>query len=369
MSNQTPTPRPAPRRGGAKHAKPGAGRANLAFVLLTVLLLAAGGTSAAWAAGRIVNPAGQQGSFAALPVYNVIGQRTDRLEFWPRARYHDLARSSGAQEPVSPEQALEDSGVRTLLLNLMGTCTPVLSLSGREDAGSTVTGYTYYAGSIGCDFYDDVPVTLLCDSTTAYPVYQGVLNVSTGRGGSADQLCCTALITPDDSMTPATEEQYQQAYQTILEHLMLLTGGTDSAPYYSGGPLAGVLYTMIDQLPSLLLTDRTDGEAPDITREQTAEASSSSAMIILDLLEQLFVQNITLDDLPPWEVLGMAEPDRSDPEAMERFLQEYFRSVFWLDLQILRQDGCYLLLFQNGTNVLGIYYDPLLQTYTGFGIQ
>ena len=354
-----------PRRGAAKRPRPGALRANLAFGLLTVFILAAGGASSAWAASRIVNPAGQRGSFAALPVYNVIGQRTDRLEFWPRARYHDLARSNGSQESFSPQLALDATGFQELLLNMLGSCAPVLSLSGREEANSEeVTCYTYYAGNIACRFYDDVPVVLLCDSTSEYPVYQGVLNVSTGRGSSADQLCYTALITPDESMTPATEEQYQQAYQTILEHLMLLVGDTSNTPYYTYGPLADVLYTFIDQFPNA-------AGAPDMPAwESSSEAAAPSVENTLNLFEQwFFIQADVENDISPWEKLGMAEPDRSKPEEVERFLQEYFRMVYLIDLQILRQDDCYLVLFQNDINVLGFYYDPLLKAYTGFGIQ
>ena len=65
----------------------------------------------------------------------------------------------------------------------------------------------------------------------------------------------------------------------------------------------------------------------------------------------------------------MKKPDQKNPEALERFLQEYYQRVYFLDLQILRQDGCYLILLQSDYNVLGFYYDPLLKTYTGFGIQ
>ena len=209
-----------------------------------------------------------------------------------------------------------------------------------------------------------MPVVLLCDSTSEYPVYQGVLNVSTGRGSSADQLCYTALITPDESMTPATEEQYQQAYQTILEHLMLLVGDTGNTPYYTYGPLADVLYTFIDQFPNA-------AGAPDMPAwESSSEAAAPSVENTLNLFEQwFFIQADVENDISPWEKLGMAEPDRSKPEEVERFLQEYFRMVYLIDLQILRQDDCYLVLFQNDINVLGFYYDPLLKAYTGFGIQ
>ena len=353
-------------RGAAKRPRSGALRANLAFCLLTVFILAASGASSAWAAARIANPSGQLDSFAALPVYNVIGQRTDRLEFWPRARYHDLARANGYPLPFTAQQALEETGFQELLLNLIGSCTYISSLSGLEEAGQMAC-YSYYTDSVICRFYDDIPVQLLCEGGTEPFVYQGVLNASSGRGNGTDQLCYTALITPDDSMTPATEEQFQQAYQTILEHLMLLTGDTGSAPYYSCGPLNTALSIVSALFP--YVADYANSVEEAIAWENASDSGYPSVMSTLNLIDQLLTQINMANELSPCEWMGVAEPDRSDPEEVERFLQNYFRDVLFLDLQILRQDDCYLILFQSSTNVLGLYYDPLLKTYTGFGIQ
>lgn len=354
------------RRGAAKRPGSGTLRANLAFALLTVFILAAGGASSAWAAGRMVNPAGQQDSFAALPVYNVIGQRTDRLEFWPRARYHDLARANGYPLPFTPQQALEETGFEELLLNLMASCTYVSSLNGLTES-DRMGCYSYYTDSVICRFYDDVPVQLVREDGAEPFVYQGVLNASSGRGNGTDQLCYTALITPDDSMTPATEEQFQQAYQTILKHLMMLTGDTGGAPYYSCGPLNTAISVFPILFPYVMDSANTADEAA--AWEDTWGNGYSSVTGTLHQIEQWYEEANLTYDMPPWERLGVSEPDRSDPEAMERFLQNYFRDALFVDLQILRQDDCYLILFQFGTSVLGLYYDPLLQTYTGFGIQ
>ena len=353
-----------PRRGAAKRAKPGALRANLAFGLLTVFILAAGGTSAAWAAGRIVNPAGQQDSFAALPVYNVIGQRTDRLEFWPRARYHDLARANGYPLPYSPQQALEETGFLDLLTMLMNTCVPVSDISGISERSDDMACYSYYTDNVICRFYDNIPVQVQCGDNTEFSVYQGVLNVSSGRGNGTDQLCYTAVITPDSSMTPATEEQYEEAYRTILDDLTMLAGDPGSAPYYSCGPLSNALYSFVPWFPYVA-----QAVAEPIAEEPSSEISYSSARATLDLFERLFISNNKASDVSPWEEQGMKKPDQKNPEALERFLQEYYQRVYFLDLQILRQDGCYLILLQSDYNVLGFYYDPLLKTYTGFGIQ
>ena len=47
--------------------------ANLAFVLLTVLILAAGGTCAVRASSLLTTPSDQIGPFDSLPAYNVNG--------------------------------------------------------------------------------------------------------------------------------------------------------------------------------------------------------------------------------------------------------------------------------------------------------
>lgn len=356
----------------ARPAAPRQRRANLLFAGLTTLILVAGGAGAAGATITITTPSGQVDSFAAMPVYNVIGQRTDRVEFWPRARYHELARASGYPLPYTPQQALDESNCWGALYNMIGSCLDLRDLTALEQtANSSMACYSYQTDNVNCRFYDNVPVQITYNSENGLNSYQGLLNTSLGKGLDNDQLCLTALITPASSMPPATEEQYQQAYQTILEHLMQLTGdrpeetypADTNVPYYSDGPIVWLLTFM---------QDRTAYPFPiNDVGEATAVDSSSAWLTITQF------SNLLLDDswkgqsvyLPPWEQIGMAEPDRNDPEAVERFLQEYFQQMYSIDLQILRQENCYLILFQQYDSVVGLYYDPLLQTYTGFGIQ
>lgn len=347
-------------------------RANLLFVALTVLILAAGGAGAAVATIKISTPSGQVDSLAAMPVYNVIGQRTDRVEFWPRARYHDLARASGYPLPYTPQQALDESSSWEILYNMIGFCLNIRDLTGLEQGESnSMACYAYQSDSVICRFYDDVPVQITYDGDNGFSNYQGLLNTSLGKGLNTDQLCLTALITPASSMTTATEDQYQQAYLDILQHLIQLTGEhpegayPDDAeiPYYSDGPLAGILPILQETLLFSIPVD---------SPSEAMEVGSSSALSTITKFS-----NILLDDswkgqsvyLPPWEQINMAEPDHTDSASMERFLQEYFQQIYSVDLQILRQENCYLILFQQDDSVLGLYYDPLLRTYTGFGIQ
>lgn len=270
--------------------------ANAAFALLTVLILAVGGAGAVWASSRLTTPSDQIGSFDSLPVYNVIGQRTERVEFWPRARYHDRAQAMGYPLPYTPRQAFEENNASLILQNLIlySNFDQELTLSLSSQLQDTFACYSYANDNVVCRFYDNIPIQIADSQAPDTPIYQGVINSSSGRMISTGRYCYSALITPSAAMDAPTEEQYRQAYGTLLEQLL---------------------------------------------------------------------------ELPPWEQINWPEPNPNDPEAVERFLQEYYSTMYNIDLQILRQDGCYLVLFQISEHTLGLYFDPLLQAYTGFGLQ
>lgn len=365
-------PRPQrPRRSkspGSAHRRPL--WANAAFALLTVLILAVGGTGAVWASSRLTTPSGQVGSFDSLPVYNVIGQRTERVEFWPRARYHDRAQAMGYPLPYTPRQAFEENNARQILQNLILYSNfdqePTLSLSSQlQDAFAC---YSYASDNVVCRFYDNIPIQIAPTGEGTTPIYQGVINSATGRMISTGRYCYSALITPSAAMDAPTEEQYRQAYKTLLEHLLQLAGGgRQEAPYYCNGPLVWVLSTLQADFPSTVITGLGTGEEEDVEGEFSYTYSTLEwfCSTLLDNSQK----NEQLLELPPWEQINWPQPDPDDPEAMERFLQEYYTTMYAIDLQILRQDGCYLLLFQLADRTLGLYFDPLLQVYTGFGVQ
>lgn len=344
--------------------------ANLAFVLLTVLILTAGGTCAVRASSLLTTPSNQIGSFDSLPVYNVIGQRTERVEFWPRARYHDRAQAMGYPLPYTPRQAFEENNASLILQNLIlySNFDQELTLSLSSQLQDTFACYSYASDNVVCRFYDNIPIQIADSQAPDTPIYQGVINSSSGRMISTGRYCYSALITPSAAMDAPTEEQYRQAYGTLLEQLLQLAGGGhQEAPYYCDGPLVWVLSTLQADFPSTVITGLGTGE------EEYAEGEFSYTYSTLEwfcstLLDN-FQKNEQLLELPPWEQINWPEPNPNDPEAVERFLQEYYSTMYNIDLQILRQDGCYLVLFQISEHTLGLYFDPLLQAYTGFGLQ
>ena len=344
--------------------------ANAAFALLTVLILAVGGAGAVWASSRLTTPSDQIGSFDSLPVYNVIGQRTERVEFWPRARYHDRAQAMGYPLPYTPRQAFEENNASLILQNLIlySNFDQELTLSLSSQLQNTFACYSYASDNVVCRFYDNIPIQIADSQAPDTPIYQGVINSSSGRMISTGRYCYSALITPSAAMDAPTEEQYRQAYGTLLEQLLQLAGGGhQEAPYYCDGPLVWVLSTLQADFPSTVITGLGTGE------EEYAEGEFSYTYSTLEwfcstLLDN-FQKNEQLLELPPWEQINWPEPNPNDPEAVERFLQEYYSTMYNIDLQILRQDGCYLVLFQISEHTLGLYFDPLLQAYTGFGLQ
>lgn len=344
--------------------------ANAAFALLTVLILAVGGAGAVWASSRLTTPSDQIGSFDSLPVYNVIGQRTERVEFWPRARYHDRAQAMGYPLPYTPRQAFEENNASLILQNLIlySNFDQELTLSLSSQLQNTFACYSYASDNVVCRFYDNIPIQIADSQAPDTPIYQGVINSSSGRMISTGRYCYSALITPSAAMDAPTEEQYRQAYGTLLEQLLQLAGGGhQEAPYYCDGPLVWVLSTLQADFPSTVITGLGTGE------EEYAEGEFSYTYSTLEwfcftLLDN-FQKNEQLLELPPWEQINWPKPNPNDPEAVERFLQEYYSTMYNIDLQILRQDGCYLVLFQISEHTLGLYFDPLLQAYTGFGLQ
>lgn len=344
--------------------------ANAAFALLTVLILAVGGAGAVWASSRLTTPSDQIGSFDSLPVYNVIGQRTERVEFWPRARYHDRAQAMGYPLPYTPRQAFEENNASLILQNLIlySNFDQELTLSLSSQLQDTFACYSYANDNVVCRFYDNIPIQIADSQAPDTPIYQGVINSSSGRMISTGRYCDSALITPSAAMDAPTEEQYRQAYGTLLEQLLQLAGGGhQEAPYYCDGPLVWVLSTLQADFPSTVITGLGTGE------EEYAEGEFSYTYSTLEWFCSTLLDNSQkieqLLELPPWEQINWPEPNPNDPEAVERFLQEYYSTMYNIDLQILRQDGCYLVLFQISEHTLGLYFDPLLQAYTGFGLQ
>ncbi len=344
--------------------------ANAAFALLTVLILAVGGAGAVWASSRLTTPSDQIGSFDSLPVYNVIGQRTERVEFWPRARYHDRAQAMGYPLPYTPRQAFEENNASLILQNLIlySNFDQELTLSLSSQLQDTFACYSYASDNVVCRFYDNIPIQIADSQAPDTPIYQGVINSSSGRMISIGRYCYSALITPSAAMDAPTEEQYRQAYGTLLEQLLQLAGGGhQEAPYYCDGPLVWVLSTLQADFPSTVITGLGTGE------EEYAEGEFSYTYSTLEWFCSTLLDNSQkieqLLELPPWEQINWPEPNPNDPEAVERFLQEYYSTMYNIDLQILRQDGCYLVLFQISEHTLGLYFDPLLQAYTGFGLQ
>lgn len=347
-------------------------RANLAFVLLTVLILAAGGTCAVRASSLLTTPSDQIGSFDSLPVYNVIGQRTERVEFWPRARYHDRAQALGYPLTYTPRQAFEENNASLILQDLLNYSNfdQQLTLSLSSQLQDTFACYSYASDNVVCRFYDNIPIQIAPTGDGTTPIYQGVINSATGRMISTGRYCYSALITPSAAMDAPTEEQYRQAYGTLLEQLLQLAGGGHEAPpYYCDGPLVWVLSTLQADFPSTVPVDL--GADAAEAAEWTGDFSSAYSVLegFCSTLLDNFQKNEQLLELPPWEQINWPEPNPNDPEAVERFLQEYYSTMYNIDLQILRQDGCYLVLFQISEHTLGLYFDPLLQAYTGFGLQ
>lgn len=317
-------------------------RPRCRFLPLTLGLLAGSGLCLFALAQWIILPERQVGSLAALPAYNVVGQRADRADFWAVAQYHNAL----------PREKLQGSSPFAVnALSQLDRLFPLNDLirsraSGFLTAPETSTEPAWYHTNtfqmLTCIFWDDVPA-LYSDSRTGEAL-PGHLELSLGRSAASEQqpLCFTLVFLPDE--TP-DEQDFAAAYGSVVDDLQQLCAGRLNTLHTLEELLAGMDHTCFLDPYSF---------------------SSPQARNLTDLAAQM---GVLLQELYQQ---GNFPYDLSDPAQADALLQQYFQERS-CTLQILRLENCYLVLIgtqlDGGTATLGIYYSPVLESWCGIGLQ
>ena len=311
------------------------------FVPLTLGLLAGSGLCLFALAQWIIRPDLQVGSFAALPAYNVVGQQTDRADFWARAQYHNAT----PQYPIqtTPLFALDSLSRMEQLFpldQLLYSRAPG-SLTVPDTSVKSAWSHTNTFQLLTCIFWDDVPAIYSTHSGLTYP---GCVELSLGCSMVNDQqpLCFTLLFLPDES---PDEQAFEAAYGRVVDDLQQLGGGQMNS-----------FHTLEDLLSNL----------DPVAFQGNYWLSSLQARNLTELAGQMSSLLLEL------YLNGSFPYDLADPAQADALLQEYFRERS-CTLQILRLEECYLVLISteldSGTATLGLYYSPVLKTWCGIGLQ
>lgn len=323
-----------------KKAAPGARRTR--FVPLTLGLLAGSALCLFAMAQWIIRPDLQVGSFAALPAYNVVGQQTDRADFWARAQYHNATPQTPIQTtPLFALDALSRMEQLFPLDQLLYSRTPG-TLTVPDTSVKSAWYHTNTFQLLTCTFWDDVPAIYSTHSGQTYP---GCIELSLGRSVVNEQqpLCFTLLFLPDEA---PDEQAFEAAYSSVVDDLQQLCAGKLNSFH--------TLEDLLGNLDPAAFEGEPGWFAPLQARNLTGLAGQMSSLLL-----ELYLN-------------GSFPYDLADPAQADALLQEYFRERS-CTLQILRLEDCYLVLISteqdSGTATLGLYYSPVLKTWCGIGLQ
>ena len=310
----------------------------LRFAALLMVLLACSSLCLFFLAQWLILPGAQVGSLPALPAYNIAGQQNDQASFWTMARYHDLPPTTFKNQPFFAVDALSRLDSHQHLEQIMqsgGMC----SLRAAEGATTSFWNYDDLLQEVSCQFIDDISCTYSDATGREIP---GVVNLSMGwsSGFLPLPVCYTALFQPRQR---AEEEAFEKAYASLVNDLQLLCSGSMNT-FHS-------VETMLSTVESEPFEDA--GMTAQ-SAESLAELSSNMAYALSDLYQT--------------GTFPVDQTSSEDPKRTEVRLQEYC-SQQGLSLQILRLEEFYLLLLDNGSYSLGLYYSPVLETWCGLGLQ
>ncbi len=351
---------PRPGRKKPSPAKSGKGSSHTSrFALFSAAVLACSALASFLAANAIIQPSGQIGQMAALPAYNVIGQRAETMEFWARAQYHEQVDQSEAPGSYVASELFPYAGAQDMMERLLALqqSPQGLPLSPSPRGYSSAPQHIYDERMrIHCCFIDDLPLAILPGDQSGKI---GQLDVSVGTSTENTFPFCYTILFTSGGPAP-TEEQFAQAYQNILEDLLLLAG----YPEEKACSLWAILSLLMDSGP--FPDDLTDAATRD-----TLDVMNSAFQITVS---QLLAPGQEARD-NGW---GSLDPsglfsrfDISDPASQEAYLQSLF-DYFSVDLQIIQLERNFLVLFNCSRAsgcVLGMYYDPILQIWSGLGFQ
>ena len=383
------------RRPGAAPARPASARARRTRerdegrgvqrkVLATGAAILLAGTAATFLLEQaVLAPRRQVRAESSLPVYSAVGQRTDDVSFWPWIFYAEQAGQTPTLFPMEGDAYTAEMLV-TLVDALLG--------GGVEMETSSLVTESYTDARSSCLYLRDLPV--LWTPPDGDEAKNLTLNMAYGGGSDPALTFGMAMSFVLKSEETPTEAQLEAAYRQVLLDLWFQCGAVgwlmDSATaseVISATSAPADVASEPEETPASQPLGTEDGSLSDEALRRLQASARLPIESLLDRLAAPLTEALATDFFLQWPAgLGpdtsLWPPENSpDPAALaggtmsetdthkleQRLQQQY--AEYGMELQVVTLSDSVLVLFSGGGSTMGLYYDPVLEKWSGIAIQ
>lgn len=383
------------RRPGAAPARPASARARRTRekdegrgvqrkVLATGAAILLAGTAATFLLEQaVLAPRRQVRAESSLPAYSAVGQRTDDVSFWPWIFYAEQAGQTPTLFPMEGDAYTAEMLV-TLVDALLG--------GGVEMETSSLVTESYTAARSSCLYLRDLPV--LWTPPDGGEAKNLTLNMAYGGGSDPALTFGMAMSFVLKSEETPTEAQLEAAYRQVLLDLWFQCGAVgwlmDSATaseVISATSAPADVASEPEETPASQPLGTEDGSLSDEALRRLQASARLPIESLLDRLAAPLTEALATDFFLQWPAgLGpdtsLWPPENSpDPAALaggtmsetdthkleQRLQQQY--AEYGMELQVVTLSDSVLVLFSGGGSTMGLYYDPVLEKWSGIAIQ
>lgn len=381
-------PGAAPARPASARARPtrekDEGRGVQRKVLATGAAILLAGTAATFLLEQaVLAPRRQVRAESSLPVYSAVGQRTDDVSFWPWIFYAEQAGQTPTLFPMEGDAYTAEMLV-TLVDALLG--------GGVEMETSSLVTESYTAARSSCLYLRDLPV--LWTPPDGGEAKNLTLNMAYGGGSDPALTFGMAMSFVLKSEETPTEAQLEAAYRQVLLDLWFQCGAVgwlmDSATaseVISATSAPADVASEPEETPASQPLGTEDGSLSDEALRRLQASARLPIESLLDRLAAPLTEALATDFFLQWPAgLGpdtsLWPPENSpDPAALaggtmsetdthkleQRLQQQY--AEYGMELQVVTLSDSVLVLFSGGGSTMGLYYDPVLEKWSGIAIQ
>lgn len=366
--------------------RPGAGKAGTVqrkVATTGVIILLAGTVLTFVLEQAVLTPRTQVASTSALPVYSAVGQRTDDVSFWPWTFYAECAGQEPSLIPVEGDSYLQEM----LVLLTDG----ILGRGGVEMDTTAASVETYHDARSSCEYLQDLPVTWIPEGGSPRAL---TLDMARGSGSDPALTFGLAMSFVLKSEETPTEAQLEAAYRQVLLDLWFQCGAAGwlmdnvtASEVISATPSPADVAGEPQEAPA---SQPSDGEHGSLSDEALRRLQASARMPIESLLDRLaapLTEALAVDvylqwpagigpDTALWPPENSPDPaalaagtmSEADTHKLEQRLQQQY-AEYGMELQVVTLSDSVLVLFSGGGVTMGLYYDPVLETWSGIAIQ
>ncbi|WP_418454488.1 hypothetical protein [Allofournierella sp.] len=325
-------------------------------------ILLAGSLGTYLAAQAIAAPKTAVEQSAALPVRNAVGQKADEVKFLPWQVFDQAAPAPVGEVDVQEVIRALQAPAMALL-----SCGYTRQAAWEPAAGSSSLPCFSLSDRQGDFAYiQDAGFTVTCQPgpeglPAAFPA---LLDVAAGTSPGGLHAAYFVMQLRPDLVTSPGPDQLDAARHAVLQDLYALAGtagGRLAVPSVAGAEetvqssSACSLQAMLPFLEGYL------GEG------SFTGAPAAALSLVRGALDSPDFAELFRDSL------RAANPADPEDERIEQALQSAFLAWQSIDFQLVTLDSTILMLFtasyDGSSSALGIYYDPVLACYSGFGIQ